>query len=101
VEDSGVGSAFNEGGLNPKPSNLISPNLCIAKPCIPHMLISVKPVYKVWALYMQNHGLSSLSMHENALKSSAIFCERILIFLKNLKKVYKGLEKFKKVQRIF
>jgi hypothetical protein len=65
------------------------------------MLISVKPVYKVWALYMQNHGLSSLFMHKNALKSSAIFYEKILILLKNLKKVYKGLEKFKKVQRIF
>jgi hypothetical protein len=49
---------------------------------------------------MQNHGLSSPFMHENALKSSAIFSKRILIFLKNLKKVYKGLEKFKKVQRI-
>ncbi len=64
------------------------------------MPISVKPLYKGLALYMQNHGLSSPFMHENALKSSAIFYERILIFLKNLKKVYKGLEKFKKVQRI-
>ncbi len=62
------------------------------------MSISVKPVYKVWALYMQNHGLSSLFMHEYALKKSAIFFETILIFLKNLKKVYKGLEKFKKLQ---
>jgi hypothetical protein len=41
---------------------------------------------------MQNHGLSSLYMHENALKSSAIFWRKILIFLKNLKKVYKGLK---------
>jgi len=30
---------------------------------------------------MQNHGLSSLFMHEYALKKSAIFFEMILIFL--------------------
>jgi hypothetical protein len=98
VEDSGDWCSFIEGVRNAAFPNLISPNLCIAKPCIPHMSISVKPVYKVWALYMQNHGLSSLFMHEYALKSSAIFFEMILIFLKNLKKVYKGLEKFKKLQ---
>jgi len=43
VEDSGVESAFIEGGLNPKPPNPISPNL---QTLIPHMPISVKPSYK-------------------------------------------------------
>jgi hypothetical protein len=92
VEDSGVWRPFNDGVRNAKPSNPISPNLCISKPRIPHMSISVKPVYKVWALYMQNHGLSSLFMHEYALKKSAIFFKRILMSTKNQKKFYKGLK---------
>jgi hypothetical protein len=87
VEDSGDWCAFIEGVRNP----------IAAKPPYPQTLYHICPILsnhrkKVWALYMQNHGLSSLYMHEYALKSSAIFWRKILIFLKNLKKVYKGLK---------
>jgi hypothetical protein len=84
VEDSGDWCVFIEGGLNPKPSNLLSPNL---QTLIPHMLISVKPLYKGLALYMQNHGLSSPFMHENALKKFSDFLRKDLNVYKKLKKI--------------
>ncbi|NDB59740.1 hypothetical protein EB001_15030 [bacterium] len=59
MEDSGLWSAFKGGRRNllDKPS---IPNHHIGQTLIPYMPDIVKPLYKGLALYIQNHGLSSV-----------------------------------------
>jgi hypothetical protein len=74
------------------PQTFVSPNL------VYHICSYLSNQYIRFGHYTCKTMVCQVSfMHEYALKSSAIFCERILIFLKNLKKVYKGLENIPKV----
>jgi hypothetical protein len=87
VEDSGVESAFIEGVRNPwgqtsypqtfKPSYHIFP-----------ILSNLLSYSKVWALYMQNHGLSSPSLHEYAHK---IHMKFVRICSENKENLYKNI----------
>jgi len=58
VEDSGVWNVFIDGAVIPNLTNLTSLYLQTSQTLIPYMSDIVKPSYKVWALYIQNHGLS-------------------------------------------
>lgn len=77
MEDSGVGSAYHKAFVMSNRKTSISKNL---QTFVPHMPDIVKPSYlryKVWALYMQNSGLSSLCMHEIAHKNVAKIGENL------------------------
>jgi hypothetical protein len=87
VESSGEWSAFKEGVVIPgakphipKPSNLIYHICPILSNLISHC--------KVWALYMQNLGLSSPDMHDFAHKKIPKSRE---IYSNFVIKIYKGL----------
>ena len=52
----------------------------ISQTLIPYMPDIVKPLYKGLALYLQNHGLSSLDMQENCRKFWEIRNNFVILF---------------------
>lgn len=89
---------FHRWRRNIQTSNLISPNLISPLYHISPILSNLKSHGHYTCKTMVCQVLLCMNM---PLKSSAIFYEKILILLKNLKKVYKGLVNPQKVRENF
>jgi hypothetical protein len=70
-------------------------------PLIPHMPHIVKPLYKGLGIIHLKPWFVKYFVCRICPKKPAIFYEKILILLKNLIKVYKGLEKSGKILHSF